>query len=255
MVELLGIAMPASSAQWLFRRLSVRVESAELVTVISRDRDARLALLDAVTARRIPAEGRLWVNGHPLTSATQARLRARVAEVDLEAPLVESRSLLWNVQLGHDRRLRLWRRWRARLSRRPRRAAERALASVGLHRFAHERVDALPSFVRRRALIAQALVAQPEILVVREVERNRTLSEAADVLAALRLLVSCDRLTTFVSTAEPILVQLFSQRVLEIVDGVLRFDGPPSTPQTADGGGPGSRYESAQNSTSTLSLR
>jgi hypothetical protein len=33
-----------------------------------------------------------------------------------------------------------------------------------------------------------------------------------------------------VSTAEPILVQMFAQRVLEIVDGTLRFNGPPSTP-------------------------
>jgi len=69
--------------------------------------------------------------------------------------------------------------------------------------------------------------------VVREVERDRALSDAADVLAALRVLVSCDRLTVFVSTAEPILVQLFAQRVLEIVDGTLRFNGPPSTPLTA----------------------
>jgi len=233
MIELLGIAMPASPGQWLFRRLCARVEMPELITVVSRDRDARLALLDAVAARRVPTEGRLWVNGYPLTRATQARLRSRVVEVDLDAPLVEDRSLLWNVQLGHDRRLQRVHRWRARLFKGPRLAAERALASVGLDRFASEHVDAVSPFVRRRALIAQALVAQPEILVVREVERDRALSDAADVLAALRVLVSCDRLTVFVSTAEPILVQLFAQRVLEIVDGTLRFNGPPSTPLTA----------------------
>jgi ABC-type phosphate/phosphonate transport system ATPase subunit len=230
MIELLGIAMPASPGQWRFRRLSARVDSPELIAVVSHDREARLALLDAVTARSVPSEGRLWVNGHPLTSDTQARFRSRVVEVDLEAPLVGNRSLLWNVQLGHDRRLRFWRAWRARLSTRSRRAAERALASVGLDRFADERVETLPPLVQRRALIAQALIAQPEILVVREIEHGRALSDAADVLAALSVLVSCNRLTVFVSTAEPILVQMFAQRVLEIVDGTLRFNGPPSTP-------------------------
>jgi ABC-type phosphate/phosphonate transport system ATPase subunit len=235
MIELLGLAMPASPGQWLFRRLSARVETPELIAVVSQDREARLALLDAITGRRIPTEGRLWVNGSALTRLTQARFRSRVVEIDLEAPLVGHRSLLWNGQQGHNRRHRLWRGWRSRLSKRARRAAEHALARVALDRFADERVQALPPEVQSRARIAQALTAQPEILVLREVEHNRALSEAADVLAALRVLVSCDRLTVFVSTAEPILVQLFAQRVLDIVDGALRFNGPPSTTPVPSG--------------------
>ena len=230
MIELLGLAMPASPGKWLFRRLSARVETPELIAVVSHDDAARLALLDAITGRRIPTEGRFWLNGSALTNATKARFRSRVVEIDLEAPLVAHRSLVWNVQQGHDRRHRLWRSWHARLSKRSRLGAEHALARVGLDRFANERVEALPSFVRRRALIAQALITRREILVVREVEHGRALSDAADILAALRVLVSCDRLTVFVSTAEPILVQMFAQRVLEIVDGTLRFNGPPSTP-------------------------
>ena len=230
MIELLGLGMPASPGQWLFRRLSARVETPELIAVVSPDRDARLALLDAVTGRRIPTEGRLWVNGSALTSATQARFRSRVVEIDLEAPLVGHRSALWNVQRGHDRRHWFWRSWRSRPSKRARRTAQHALARVALDRFADERVQALPPVVQNRARIAQALTAQPDLLVLREVDHNRTLSEAADVLAALRVLVSCDRVTVFVSIAEPILVQLFSQRVLEIVDGTLRFNGAPPTP-------------------------
>ena len=132
MIELLGLAMPASPGQWLFRRLSARVETPELIAVVSPDRDARLALLDAVTGRRIPTEGRLWVNGSALTSATQARFRSRVVEIDLETPLVGHRSALWNVQQGHDRRHWLWRSWRSRLSKRARRAAQHALARVAV---------------------------------------------------------------------------------------------------------------------------
>ena len=67
MIELLGIAMPASAGQWLFRRLSARVDSPELIAVVSHDRDARLALLDAVTARRIPTEGRRCRSRMPST--------------------------------------------------------------------------------------------------------------------------------------------------------------------------------------------
>ena len=87
MIELLGIAMPSSEGAWLFRRVSALVETPELVAVVSEDRDTRLALLDAITARRVPVAGRVWIDGYPLTSDTQSRVRARVVEVDLRTVL------------------------------------------------------------------------------------------------------------------------------------------------------------------------
>jgi putative ABC transport system ATP-binding protein len=230
MIELLGIGMPAPQGRWLFRRVSARVETAELITVVSPEREARLGFLDAISARRIPTEGRVWVNGHALTRDTQARFHSRVREVDLHADLVPHRSLLWNVQVGGAGALRFLDRWRRR-SRGAQRSAARALTSVGLERLSNERVSALDSSVQRRGRIAQAFVSQPDVLIVRELEQHLSLSDAADVLAALRVLVSCDRVTVVVSTAEPILVQI-AQRVLTIVDGALRFNGPPSTSMT-----------------------
>jgi phosphonate transport system ATP-binding protein len=239
MIELLGIGMPDLRGQWLFRRLSARVETAELIAVVSSDPEVRLAVLDAIGARRIPSEGRVWVNGHPLTKETATQHRSRVVEVDLHAELFEHRSLISNLQLGPGLGLGMLDRWRRRFSTRSRLAAERALARAGLERLANERVSALPASVRRRALIANALVSLPQVLVVREVERGLSLSDAADVLAALRLLVACERLTVIVSTAETIVVQMFAERVLAIVEGELRFNGPPSTAMAPSMAAPG----------------
>jgi phosphonate transport system ATP-binding protein len=229
MIELLGIGVPSRQGQWLFRGLCARIERPEVIAVVASDPEARLALLDAVTARRIPAEGRVWVNGHPLTTDTVSSYRSRVVEVDLHAKLTETRSLLANVRRGPRAPLRMLHRWRDRLSARSRLAAEETLVRAGLQRLANERVGELDPAIRRRGLIAQALMSKPDVLVVREVERDLSLSDAADVLAALRVLVACDRLTVFVSTAETILVQMFAERVLAIADGQLRFNGPPST--------------------------
>ena len=228
MIELLGIGMPSRQGQWLFRGLSARIERPELIAVVASDPEARLALLDGVTACRIPSEGRVWVNGHPLTKDTLTSYRSRVVEVDLHAGFAENRSVLANVRSGPRARLRMLHRWRDGLSARSQRAAEEALVRAGLHRLANEPVSGLDPAIRRRTLIAQALMSKPALLVVREVERGLSLSDAADVLAALRLLVACDRLTVIVSTAESILVQMFAERVLAIADGQLRFNGPPS---------------------------
>lgn len=229
MIELLGIGVPSHRGEWLFRRLCARIERPELVAVVASDPDVRVAVLDGVAGRRIPSEGRVWVNGRPLTKETRARHRSRVVEVDLRAELLEHRSLLTNVQLGPRGRLQRLERWRRRLSTSSRRAAEHAIDRAGLQRLSRERVSALGPTVRRRALIAHALTSKPEVLIVREVECGLSLSDAADVLAALRVLVACDRVTVLISTAETILVQMFAERVLAIVDGDLRFNGPPST--------------------------
>jgi ABC-type phosphate/phosphonate transport system ATPase subunit len=232
MIELLGLAMPAEQGGWLFRRLSARAETAELIAVVSEEPRARLALLDVVAARHVPPEGRVWLNGQPLTRETQRRFRSRVVEVDLDAPLAEDRSLRSNVQRGGGRGGMLG-SWRGRFRTRSAVAAHAALSRVGLERFAGEQVGALGPWVRRRALIARAVASQPDILVVREIERGCSAAEAADVLCALSVLVACDRLTVFVSTGDPTLVQTFAQRVLDIADGALRFNGPPSSAMTA----------------------
>ena len=233
MIELLGIGMPSGEGQWLFRRLCARLERPELVAVVASIPDVRLALLDAVAGRRIPSEGRVWVNGQPLMKETRARYRSRVVEIDLHAELVGHRSLFSTVQLGPRGRSRAVERWRRRLSAGSRLATEQALTKAGLHRLANDRMSALAPSVRRRALIAHAVVSRPDVLIVREIERDLSLSDAADVLAALRVLVACDRVTVVVSTAETILVQMFAQRVLAIIDGDLRYDGPPSMSMAA----------------------
>jgi phosphonate transport system ATP-binding protein len=234
MIDLLGIGMPASPpGQWLFRRLCVRVERPELIAVVAQDPDVRLALLDAVTGRRIPPEGRVWLRGHPLMKETLGRYRARVADVDLHAAFVERLSLISNMQLGPVGQLRMLGRWRRRLSTTSRLAAKHALSKAGLERLGNDRMSALPQGLRRRALIAHAVMSKPHVVVVREVERDLSLADAADVLAALRLVVACDHVTVVVSTAEPILVHMFAERVLDIADGQLRFNGPPSVRMSA----------------------
>jgi phosphonate transport system ATP-binding protein len=170
----------------------------------------------------------VWLRANALMKETLGRYRGRVADVDLHAAFVERLSLISNMQLGPVGQLRMLGRWRRRLSTSSRLAAKHALSKAGLERLANDRISALPPGVRRRALIAHALMPKPHVVVVREVERDLSLADAADVLAALRVIVASDRVTVVISTAEPILVHMFAERVLDIADGQLRFNGPPS---------------------------
>ena len=96
--------------------------------------------------------------------------------------------------------------------------ARRALAGVGLGRHAHRRVDTLDAFERRRVLVARALVTWPQNLVVPEIDDGLGRCDAADVLGVLRTLTRCERMTVLVSATDPVLVQMFADRILRIAD-------------------------------------
>src|SRR5262249_56178588 len=82
---------------WTVERVWGTFGGGEVALVVSHLPGERNALLDAVVARLLPEEGRVWVAHVPVSRDTVRRIRGMVAEVDLRSRPVEHRSLLWNV--------------------------------------------------------------------------------------------------------------------------------------------------------------
>lgn len=80
MIELLGVGVPARTGGWLLRRVGIRM-GRELAIVVSARAEERRAIFDVVAGRVIPAEGRAWIGGVPLTPKTRPLIRKLVAEV------------------------------------------------------------------------------------------------------------------------------------------------------------------------------
>src|SRR5262249_31727105 len=97
MIELLGVGVPRRDGGWLLRHICATLEAGELTTVLSADVEERRALLDTMTGRRLPDEGRVWLDGVPIMAASLARVGRLCGEVDAAADgLVPRRSALWN---------------------------------------------------------------------------------------------------------------------------------------------------------------
>jgi phosphonate transport system ATP-binding protein len=228
LIELLGVGIRSSQGAWLVRGACAHFEAGELTFVVGSDPMSRLALLDIVAGRRVPTEGRAWVSGTPLMRETATAIASRVGEVHQHAPLRENRSVLWNVLPPG--------RWRGRVLRAlfgtrsvvSEELALRTLHSVGLGASAHLPVAQLDNWRRRRISIARAMIPRPDQLIVREVDNELSLPQAADLLGVLRTLTRSERLPVLVSAAEPTLVWLFADRILVLSAGVLTFDGPPT---------------------------
>ena len=187
----------------MLHRVCAQFRRGEVTLVVSRLPEERDALLDAVAARIVPEEGRVWVGRVPVSRDTVRRIRGLVAEVDVRARPVEHRSLLWNVLVagksGHRALHGL-----LRLPRKSeRQAARRALERVGLGGREVETASGLGSIDQARLALAGALVKTPEALVMREIDRGFDGAEAAVVRGLLQSLARRERLVILASAATP----------------------------------------------------
>src|SRR2546427_4283087 len=228
MIELLGVGAPRQDGGWMLHRVCAQFRRGEVTLVVSRLTEERDALLDAVAARIVPEEGRVWVGRVPVSRDTVRRIRGLVAEVDVRARPVEHRSLLWNVLVagksGHRALPGL-----LRLPRKSERlAARHALDRVGLAGRELETASGLGAVDRARLALASALVTTPEVLVAREIDRGFDGPEAATVGALLRSLAHRERLAVLASASTPATASDFADRLVAIAEGLLVFDGAPA---------------------------
>jgi ABC-type phosphate/phosphonate transport system ATPase subunit len=222
MIELLGIGVADEVAGWLLRGVCARIGPGILTLVVSQRPQERRAFLDAVSARRVPQEGRVWVNGIPVARDTASHLRARVAEVELSAPLLEHRSLLWNALAVAPRGFRTMRGC-LRLPRPgARRAAQDALDIVGLGASAAQPASTLDGRERLHLLVARALARRPECVLARDVDRVLSADEAQITLNLLRAAALRRSLVAFASVED-------ERLAYRAGDYVVKLNGGPAT--------------------------
>jgi phosphonate transport system ATP-binding protein len=227
MIELLGVGAPREDGGWRLHRVCATFRRGEVTLVVSRFLEERDALLDAVAARIVPDEGRVWVSHVPVSRDTVRRIRGMVVEADIHARPVEHRSLLWNVLVagksGHRALHGL-----LHLPRKSERlAARRALERVGLGGREVEPASGLGVADRARLALASALVTTPAVLLVREIDHGLDGGDAVTVRALLRSLAHRERLAVLASAATPAAASDLADRLVAIADGLLVFDGAP----------------------------
>ena len=220
MIELLGAGVQDGRKTWLFRNACARFDRGALSAIVAGSPASSAALLDAVTGRRVPDEGRIWVTRLPLMRETRGRVRALVREAT-PAVFVTDRSVLWNTLVARGTVL-------AGLMSLPRRgrdqAALSALAAVGLEHRARDPLATLSAGERLRVAVARMLATGPAALVLRDVDAALGPEGAGAILRMVRRLVRSHRIVAVVSLSSIELARQHADRVLVLADGVLSAD-------------------------------
>jgi ABC-type phosphate/phosphonate transport system ATPase subunit len=221
MIELLGVGVRDAQNAWLVRRACARLQRGALSAVVSTSPRRSAALLDALTGRRIPDEGRVWVTRIPVMRETRDRVRALVAEATATAVFVPQRSVLWNTLVRRGSVLAGLLRLTHRAEQH---AAMSALAAVGLDGRARDPLVALPPADRLRVAVARTLVRRPAALVLRDIDITLGPNAAASLLAVIRRLAQSHRLTTVVSLTSHDLARAHADAVFVLENDALVAD-------------------------------
>lgn len=73
MIELLGVGVQDEQKAWRLRKACARFDPGTLSAVVAGAPADGAAVLDALSGRRIPEEGRVWVTRVPLMRETRGR--------------------------------------------------------------------------------------------------------------------------------------------------------------------------------------
>jgi ABC-type branched-subunit amino acid transport system ATPase component len=234
MIELLGVGVRCKRTTWILRNVCARLEAGDLTLVASPEPQGRRALIEAVTGRRVPDEGRVWVNHVPLLRANARRVRGLCGVVE-PGRLVGERSILWNAltPTGAGRAL-------GGLLRLPRRqdrnAVHAALERVGLRSRAQEPAAVLGVADRLRLLLARVLARAPEHVVVTEPDAVLTSPELTVFMALLGSIARVERIGVMVSVANATDIWRLADRLLVLDAGRLLFAGRPDDIEDARAG-------------------
>ena len=220
MIELLGVGIPRRDHGWLLHRICVTLGAGDLTVVLSADVEERRALLDAIAGRRLPDQGRVWIDRLPVMPDSLSRARQLCGDIDPTDGLLFRRSVFWNA-LAWDRRPRALGCLLRLPRRRERDAVQAALERVGLRARTGEQVAGLSAFDRLRLRVARALARRPRYLVVRDPDGALSAEETVGLLGLLRMVARSDRLGVVVSLGDRAVGRGVADRVLLLREGRL----------------------------------
>jgi putative ABC transport system ATP-binding protein len=198
------------------RDVSFSAAPGEVVAIRGRSGAGKTTLLNVIGGLDQPTAGRVWVDGHEVTAATERELlsmrRHTIGFVFQSFGLLPILSAAENV--GVPMRL-------AKLPAAPREERVAMLLElVGLGGHANQRPNELSGGQQQRVAIARALANEPKLLIADEPTGQLDSETGRSIMDLLRAVVRARGVTALVATHDPALLDL-ADRVLILRDGQL----------------------------------
>lgn len=197
---------------------SFEIEKGEFVFLIGRSGAGKSTLLKLITKQILPSAGQIWMQGKELGSLTDAQMPyfyRRIGIMDKELGLLNDRNIYENIKLAMV------------ATDQPRKLIKSrvlgTLNNMGILKRTYALPQELSAGEEARALLARAIVTNPEILIADEPTANLDSTNAWDLMC---LLDELNRLgvTIIVTSHAHELVSMMKKRVISLVAGRIVAD-------------------------------
>ncbi|MFD4376345.1 ABC transporter ATP-binding protein [Streptomyces sp. NPDC058486] len=179
-----GLRIEGLSYEHRLRDAHLTARPGETVGLIGPNGSGKTTLLRCVYGTLAPTAGRALLDGADLRALGPKARARRVATVPQDSALEFEVTVRELVTLGRSPHKRFWEGDTADDAAR----TDAALARVGLTALADRAYPTLSGGERQRALVARALVQEPELLVLDEPTNHLDIRHQMDVLALVRTL-------------------------------------------------------------------
>lgn len=203
--------------------VSFRVERGEFVALAGPNGAGKSTLLRILLGLLTPAAGTVRLLG---AAPADLRERWRVGYVPQRARVPELLPATVTDVVAAGRLAR--RGWWRRPARADAEAVDHALVAVGLDDLRGRRLDQLSGGQQQRVLIAKALAAEPDVLILDEPVAGVDADSQHRFRDALLHLLQAHGTAVFLVSHEFGAVADDLDRVLVLRNGVIGFDGPPA---------------------------
>jgi ABC-type cobalamin/Fe3+-siderophores transport system ATPase subunit len=203
-------------SHWLLRRLTLRVSTGEVVSVVAMRGQGKTTLLRIAAGMVAPDEGQVLLTGHNLDGLSD-HAHARL--------LREQIGLAGRLGPGMGVRMLDYVAMRLSIGRRSRRREVRALAlealeRVGAEHSAERHWEELSDWERALVEIAQAIAGAPRLLLIDDLLDGLGMRETDELARLVRALAEDLKIGVLMALSDPE-AALCSHRVLSLADGRL----------------------------------
>ena len=231
MIEVAGLRVVRPPATVALDGVDVTVRAGEFVVILGRSGAGKTTFLRAINRLVEPTAGTVRVDGHDVTRAAPAELRAvrrRIGMVFQQFNLVRRLSVIDNVLAG---RLGYVSEMPSLVGRFPdadRALARECLAAVDLVHLADRRADTLSGGEQQRVAIARALAQGPAVILADEPTASLDPHLTTTIMDILRRINVERGLTLVVSQHQLETARAYATRLVGFRAGRVVFDGPPA---------------------------
>lgn len=214
----------------ILQNLTVSFDRPEIVSIIGPNGSGKSTLLKGLARLLVPAGGAVYLDGRDmkdLPARARARTMALLAQ-SLSAPGdMTARELAACGRIPYRDRL-------SPMTAADRSAVDRALAAVGASHLAGRNMKELSGGERQRVWMAMALAQEPAILLLDEPTTYLDVRHQLELMTLITRLHEDLGITVIMVLHDLCHAARFSQRVLVMEGGRIRYDGPPGEVMTAD---------------------